>query len=144
VRLTLDAPSAPDAYGYRHEVRVRFAETDAMGVVHHASYLPYLEEARVAFLRDSGHPYDELREEGIEFPVLEVYLRYERPAVFDELLTVALRLSWVRGAAFQIDYRLSGRDGLCAQGATLHAAVGTGGGRPLRAPAWLVALAPAP
>ena len=136
MRLTVDAPADPEAYPYRHEVRVRFAETDAMGVVHHGAYLPYLEEARVAFLRAHGHPYSALRDEGTEFPVLEVYARYERPAVFDEVLVVALRVAWVRGASFQIDYLVRVADGARAAAATVHAVTATGGGL-RRAPAWL-------
>jgi acyl-CoA thioester hydrolase len=64
-------------YPFAHRLRTRFAETDAMGVVHHAAYLPYLEEARVEFLRSIGHPYDQVRADaadgGREFPVLEVW-----------------------------------------------------------------------
>ena len=57
----MDPGLDPTAYFYVHELRVRFAETDAMGVVHHAAYLPYLEEARVAYLRAKGRPYGEIR-----------------------------------------------------------------------------------
>ena len=51
-------------------LRVRYCETDAMGIVHHAAYLPYLEEARVAWLRSIGHAYDTIRAEGVDFGVL--------------------------------------------------------------------------
>jgi acyl-CoA thioester hydrolase len=144
VRLRLDGPADPGAYPFRHEVRVRFAETDAMAVVHHAAYLPYLEEARVGFLRAQGHPYGAVRDGGVEFPVLEVYLAYARPVRFDEVLTVALRFAWVRASTFQIDYLLSAHDGVRAHGSTLHAAVAAGSGRPVRAPRWLADLASGP
>ena len=52
------------------ELRVRYAETDAMGIVHHSRYLPIMEEARVAYLRDIGHPYQSVRDEGLDFTVL--------------------------------------------------------------------------
>ena len=58
---TGDESTDPTDYPYTHTVRVRFAETDAMGIVHHSRYLPYLEEARVAYLRHLGHPYPALR-----------------------------------------------------------------------------------
>ena len=60
-----------------------------MGVIHHSAYVPYLEEARAALLRHAGHPYEQVRAEGIDFPVLEVYVRYRRPLRFDEVVDVA-------------------------------------------------------
>jgi len=60
-------------YPFHHTVRVRFAETDAMGIVHHSRYLPYLEAARVEFLREAGHPYDRLRDDGVDFAVVEAW-----------------------------------------------------------------------
>jgi acyl-CoA thioester hydrolase len=56
MRLTFDPPRDAARYEFGHRLRVRFAETDAMSVVHHAAYLPYLEVARVEYLRDRGHP----------------------------------------------------------------------------------------
>jgi acyl-CoA thioester hydrolase len=65
VRRTSIEPSRdPADYRFVHRLRTRFAETDAMGIIHHAAYLPYLEEARVAYLRSIGHPYDEVRRVG--------------------------------------------------------------------------------
>ncbi len=60
-RTSLDPSRDPADYAFTHRLRTRFAETDAMGVVHHAAYLPYLEEARVEYLRAIGHPYDAVR-----------------------------------------------------------------------------------
>ena len=72
-----------------------FAETDAMGVIHHAAYLPYLEEARVEYLRSIEHPYGAVRsgrgDDSRDFPVLEVSVRYRKPVGFDEEVDVALR-----------------------------------------------------
>ena len=74
------APSlAPADYPFRHRVRVRFAETDLMGVVHHSRYFPYLEEARVAYLRHLDHPYQEWQAEGLNAAVLEAWLRFRLP-----------------------------------------------------------------
>ena len=55
-RQSLQPSRDPGDYTFVHRLRTRFAETDAMGIIHHAAYLPYLEEARVAFLRQLGHP----------------------------------------------------------------------------------------
>jgi acyl-CoA thioester hydrolase len=126
----------PRTYAFRHEIRVRFAETDAMGIVHHSRYLPYLEEARVAFLRHVGHPYTEWRESGIESAVLEAYLRYRRPLCFDDVVAVHTSLAAVTRATFQMAYLLTVDDHAAATAVTVHGAV-TSNGRPTRLPAWL-------
>ena len=64
VRLDLDPSLHVDDYPYHHTLRVRFAETDAMGIVHHSRYLPYLEEARVEYLRALDHPYQRVHPTG--------------------------------------------------------------------------------
>ena len=88
----MDPGLDPAAYFYVHELRVRFAETDAMGVVHHAAYLPYLEEARVAYLRAKGRPYGEIRAGGTDIAVVEVHVRYRVALRFDDVVKVHVRL----------------------------------------------------
>jgi acyl-CoA thioester hydrolase len=139
VRATADPPTDPSSYPFVHRVRVRFAETDAMAVVHHAAYLPYLEEARVAYLRSVGHPYTALRDDGVELPVVEVAVRYVRPLRFDDVVDVHLRPVAVRGATFEIAYLLSVDGEARASAVTVHGVLV--GGRPGRAPEWLKALA---
>ena len=63
MRITAEPSNDPTDYEFAHPLRVRFAETDAMGIVHHSRYLPMLEEARIAYLRHIGHPYQEIREQ---------------------------------------------------------------------------------
>lgn len=128
------------AYRFCHRVRVRFAETDAMGVVHHAAYLPYLEVARVEFLRSVGHPFDKVREDGFELPVAELAVRYLQSLAFDEEVDVHLTVAQARGATFQLGYLLTVDDQPRATAVTLHAVTGPAG-RPVRCPEWLVALA---
>ena len=81
VRLSLQPSLDPSAYRFVHHLRTRFAETDAMGIIHHGTYPVYLEEARAAMLRDAGFPYEEVRagDAGIDFAVLEL-LRAPSPA----------------------------------------------------------------
>jgi acyl-CoA thioester hydrolase len=139
MRATFDLPTDAAAYRFCHRVRVRFAETDAMGIVHHAAYLPYLEEARVAYLRSVGHPFDEIRSDGYEMPVVEVRARYFRPSRFDEVIAVHLTVASARGATFELAYLLTVGLEVRMTAVTVHAVVGPGG-RALRCPAWLVAL----
>jgi acyl-CoA thioester hydrolase len=123
-------------YAFVHRLRTRFAETDAMGIIHHAAYLPYLEEARVEFLRKLGHPYDEVRAGGHNFAVLEVSVQYRRPLVFDELVDVHLRAGAVSRATFQLAYLLTVNDDVRATAVTVHGCV-DGSGKALRLPAWV-------
>jgi acyl-CoA thioester hydrolase len=136
VRLAFAPPLDPADYPFRHRVRVRFAETDAMGIVHHAAYLPYLEEARVEFLRDVGHPYATLRAEGVDIAVLEASVRYLRPVHFDDEVDVHLVLASATRATFQIGYLLCVDDEVCSTAVTVHGCVDTSG-RPVRLPAWI-------
>jgi acyl-CoA thioester hydrolase len=129
-----------DDYRFRHQVRVRFSETDAMGIVHHSRYLPYLEEARVAYLRHIGHSYAASRVDGVDYAVLEAHVAYRQPLRFDELVTVHLRLSSVSRASFSMAYLLTVDDDIRATARTMHGCVNAEG-RPVRLPAWLPALA---
>jgi acyl-CoA thioester hydrolase len=130
----------PADYSFTHRMRTRFAETDAMGVIHHAAYLPYLEEARVEYLRAIGHPYDTLRNgkagDAREFPVLEVSVQYRRALYFDDQVDVSLRIGAVRGATFQIAYLLAVGADARATAVTVHGCV-DGTGRPTRLPPWV-------
>jgi acyl-CoA thioester hydrolase len=136
MRITADPSSSPGDYEFCHQVRVRFAETDAMGIVHHSRYLPIMEEARVAYLRDIDHPYQSVREEGLDFTVLEVSVQYRQPIRFDELVDVYLSLSQVDRAWFQMAYLLVVDAQIRAVGVTAHGCITTDG-RPTRLPAWL-------
>ena len=109
VRLSVDPPLDPAAYPFSHRIRVRFAETDAMGIVHHSRYLPYLEEARVAYLRHIGHPYAAMRAEGIDYAVLECFVQYRQALRFDEEVDVHLLLASASRTTFQMAYLLDGR-----------------------------------
>ena len=116
-----------------HRLRTRFAETDAMGVIHHAAYLAYLEEARVEYLRSIEHPYGAVRsgkgDDSRDFPVLEVSVRYRKPLRFDEEVDVALVIGAVTGTTFQIAYLVSVAGEVRATAVTVHGCVDRRGGR---------------
>ncbi len=134
--MTRDISTRPDDFVFRHDVRVRFAETDAMGIVHHSRYLPYLEEARVAYLRSIGHPYDAERADGVDYAVLEAHVAYRQPLRFDDVVTVHLVVSGATRATFTIDYLLTVGNVVASTASTSHACVNRDG-RPVRLPAWL-------
>jgi acyl-CoA thioester hydrolase len=126
-----------EGFSFSTEVRIRFAETDAQGIAHHASFVVWLEVARVAYLARYAGGYQAIRERGVEALTTEVSLRYHRAAYFDETLTVWARCVDVRGARFTYEYCIE-RDGeLVADGRTRHAAVDRDTYRPTRIPGWL-------
>ena len=98
----------------RYLVRVRFGETDLMGIVHHGTYISYFEVGRVEYMRRRGLDYHSWTELGIHLPVVEAYVRYRKTARFDELLCVETRLSELARVRVRFDYRLlrapEGRD----------------------------------
>jgi acyl-CoA thioester hydrolase len=87
-------------------VRVRFGETDLMGIAHHASYVPYMEVARVEWLRRRGVTYKAWASQGVHLPVVELSIAYRAPARFDDELDVETSLSEVRAASIRFDYRI--------------------------------------
>ena len=70
------------------EVRVRYSETDQMGVVYHGNYIPYFEIGRVEWLRNKGISYKSMEESGIALPIVSMNINYKKSARYDELLTV--------------------------------------------------------
>jgi len=124
--------------GFALELTVRFAETDAQGIAHHAAYLVWFETARIEYLRRFDGGYPGLRKQGVEATTAEVYVRYRLPAEFDDRLVVHTRCSELRGARFRFEYTVE-RDGqMVADGWTSHACVDANTLRPTRVPKWLV------
>ena len=123
------------------KLRVRYVETDQMGVVHHSSYLAWLEVARTEYLRARGIPYRVLEERGIRMPVLAVTARYLSPARYDDELVLKARLAEGNGLRFRFTYDiLRETDGaLLCTAQTEHVATGLDG-RPRRIPKELLAL----
>jgi acyl-CoA thioester hydrolase len=109
---------------HAHRLRVRYGETDQMGVVHHANYLLYMEEGRTRMMASLGCSYAELERSGIGLPVRKASLRFRAPARYDDELVVLTRLERVGGAsvAFQYEVR-SHADALLAEGSSELACV---------------------
>ena len=86
--------------------RVAVAETDMMGVVHHGSYIAYLERGRLEYMRRRALPYKQLVERGFHLPVVELNIRYKKPASFDDVLHVETRLAALTRVTVRFDYRV--------------------------------------
>jgi len=107
-------------------VRVRYAETDQMGVVYHANYLMWFEVGRVELLRSLGFEYKQMEvEDGIGIAVVEVSARYKSPARFDDELIIRTRVKTMRSIIIKFSYEvLRARDGvLLCEGETTHVVV---------------------
>lgn len=113
--------------------RVPFYETDAMGIVHHANYVRYLEIARIAWMDRYDRPYREYVEEGFHFATTRVEFDYKVPAVFDDVVEIATWLEWVRGVSLAMAYELRRGQRILGVGRTEHALVDHDG-RPTRIP----------
>jgi acyl-CoA thioester hydrolase len=117
-------------------IRVRYAETDRMGLLHHANYLVYFEQGRTELLRTQGLTYKELEDQGFLLVLTKVEVHYRRPARYDDLLT--LRTTVVKTTMVRIDHRYEVfRDGLLlAEGSSTLACVDRDG-RPQALPDYL-------
>jgi len=119
--------------------RVRYPETDRMGVAHHTHYLVWFELGRTELMRELGCAYGELEErDGVFFPVVRVAVEFRAPARYDEEIRIDTRLTSVGGVRVRFDYELHRvSDGTrLAVGHSEHASIDAGG-RPRRLPGWL-------
>ena len=125
---------------HRHRIRVRYVESDQMGLAHHSAYVAWLEEARIEWLRSVGQSYRELEAQGVFMPVIELGLTYKQSFRFDDeiaLITSGEVLGRTR-VAFTTRFALASQDEVRAEGRVVIAAVNREG-RPQRIPAALVA-----
>jgi acyl-CoA thioester hydrolase len=109
--------------------RVRYHETDAMGIVHHAAYITWFEEGRSAFTRCIGYPYSRMEAEGTVLAVAEITARYHHPARYDDEVTVlaCLDAHGSRGMAFAYEVRRADDGLLLVTGRTTHVSLGANG-----------------
>ena len=119
----------------RSLVRVRYAETDRMGVVYYANYLVWFEVGRTEWLRDRGWSYREMETDGVALPVIEAHCLYRQPARYDDEIEIVTRATLLTPIRIRFDYdALRRQDGVrVAEGYTVHAALDPAG-RPCRLP----------
>ena len=129
-----------EGFAFSTETKVRFAETDAQGIVHHANYFVWFELARVEYLDEFARGYQSFQAEGYEATVVEGRVQYLVPARFGDTIKIWTRCRDVRGARFRYEYVLERvADGVrVAEGWTAHACVDAKTLRPTRLPQWLI------
>ena len=104
------------------KIRVRYADTDAMGIVYHANYIKWFEIGRVELMREIGIVYSELEASGYYLPVIEVNCHYLLPARYDEIVVIETEITAIRRASVRFDYviRDEEKERILAEGFTLH------------------------
>lgn len=115
------------------KVRVRYKETDMMGVVYHGNYFTWFEVARVEMLQKVGLSYVKLEEDGFKLPVLECHAEFISPARFYDELTIRVILKTPPRARIRIDYEIYCEGSLITRGYTLHGFINNEG-KPIRPP----------
>lgn len=116
-------------------MRVRYAETDQMAYVYYGNYAAYFEVGRVECLRELGFSYKELEAEGVLLPVMDFSIHYNRPAVYDDLLTIKTTIPEMPGARIKFDYETYNENGeLLNKAHTTLVFVNRNTGRPTKAP----------
>jgi acyl-CoA thioester hydrolase len=118
----------------RTPLTVRYAETDMMGIVYHANYLPWFEIGRTTLLKEQGLPYRQLEADGYRLPVLEIAAKFLRPAVYDDALVIVTTMREKPTLRINLDYEVMRGEELLATGHSLHAFVNLRG-EPVRPPA---------
>jgi acyl-CoA thioester hydrolase len=116
-------------------IRVRYAETDQMGYVYYGNYAAYFEMGRVELLRSIGTSYKKLEDEGIMLPVRDFSIRYIKPALYDDLLTLTTKLTETPSTRIHFTYQIHNEEGtlLCKAETTL-VFVDKKNGRPVSVP----------
>ena len=107
----------------KSQIRVIYADTDAMGIVYHTNYIKWFEIGRNEYLRELGYPYARLEEEKLWLPVASVECTYKSPAKYDDLLEITAWVSEVKAATVVIRYEIHNKETgvLLVSGNTKHA-----------------------
>lgn len=119
--------------------RIRYAETDQMGVVYHGNYAQYLEMGRVEWLRDLGITYRSMEESGIILPVIFLQINYKKSAKYDDLITVETKLKNKPLVKIEFDYKIYNVTGeLLAEANTILAFMDQATGKPIKCPDYIL------
>ncbi|PNW26157.1 acyl-CoA thioesterase [Formosa algae] len=125
------------------EIRVRYGETDQMGVVHHGNYALYLEMARTEWLRSLGVSYKEMEDKGIMLPVISMSLNYKKSAFYDEVIKVKTILKKQPSVKIDFDFEITNQKGeLLVLANTVLAFINMETKRPMKCPKYILDLIP--
>ena len=121
------------------EIRVRYGETDQMGVVYHGNYAQYLEMGRIEWLRKLGVSYKKMEEEGIMLPVLSLSINFKKSACYDDVVKVKTQLHKMPSVRIEFDYEITNEKGeILTTANTVLVFVNMKNGKPMRCPKYLL------
>ena len=121
------------------EIRIRYGETDQMGVVYHGNYPQYLEMGRIEWLRSLGVSYKKMEEEGIMLPVLSLNLNFKKSARYDDVIKVKTQLKKIPTVRIEFDYEISNQLGeILTTANTVLVFVNMKTNKPMRCPKYLL------
>lgn len=122
-------------YTHETQIRVRYADTDKMGFAYYGNYPTYYEVGRVEAFRALDYPYREMEDAGVGMPVLDMSIKYHRPAKYDDLLTVKVIVPEMPRARIKFQYEVTNGEGeLINTGETILAFMNLETGRPVKMP----------
>ena len=120
------------------KIKVRYCETDQMGLVHHGSYINYFEEARIAWISNLGFSYGEMEKSGIILPVSKLNVSYLRPVYFDDDLVVSVELTEPPTSRLIFNYTIKNKDEVVVTGTTVLAFLNKETKKPVRCPDYML------
>ena len=120
------------------EIKVRYCETDQMGLVHHGSYINYFEEARIAWISNLGFSYSEMEKSGIILPVSKLNVIYLRPAYFDDNLLVSVEIAELPTSRLIFNYTIKKEEEVVVTGTTVLAFLNKDTKKPVRCPDYML------
>lgn len=121
------------------QIRIRYGETDQMGVVYHGNYAQYLEMGRIEWLRDLGISYRKMEEDGIMLPVISLHINFKKSACYDDLINVKTQLRKAPTARIEFDYEITDENGeILTTAETVLAFIDMKTKRPIRAPKFIL------
>lgn len=121
------------------QIRVRYGETDQMGVVHHGNYALYLEMGRIEWLRKLGISYKDMEESGVMLPVVSLNINYKKPAGYDDVINVKTQLKNNPTAKIEFEYEITNEKGeILTTASTVLVFIDKKTNRPVKAPQYIL------
>ena len=120
------------------KIKVRYCETDQMGLVHHGSYINYFEEARIAWISNLGFSYSEMEKSGIILPVSKLNVSYLRPAYFDDDLLVSVEIAELPTSRLIFNYTIKKEEEVIVTGTTVLAFLNKETKKPVKCPDYML------
>lgn len=126
-------------HSYKFDIRIRYGETDQMGVVYHGNYPQFIEIGRIEWLRSLGVSYKKMEEEGVMLPVISLNINYKKPVFYDDVISVKTFVKKQPKASIEFEYEITNEAGeIVTTASTVLAFVDMKTKRPMRCPKYIL------